>query len=357
MNKPSDNEILRMEERDEAPRTKLLENELNTQLLDERYINSITGFRRHIYRRLPINLVQLIEAVYIHNKFDAVVSYYERVGLPFAFVQRLLGSKVPHVLLTTWFSSRQKAWFLKKVHHTLAKIITWSSNQYNFALKVLNIPPEDIRLIKRGVDHHFWRPIEFETDIICSAGMEMRDYPTLIKALKPLDIPCHIATGASRGKIFDTVKKLYSIDDIPNHISIGEKKPLEMRELYSRSRFVIVPLLPTDTDNGLTVILEAMAMGKAVICSKVDGQIDVIKDGITGVYVPQGDPDALRKTIKELWEHPEKAEQMGKAAREYIEKYHKLEQFVASIKEEVVNSIHKEAPQKESELVLDEVQV
>jgi glycosyltransferase involved in cell wall biosynthesis len=183
--------------------------------------------------------------------------------------------------------------------------------------------------------------LDTKTDIICSAGMEMRDYPTLIRALKPLNIPCHIATGEARGKLFDTVKKLYAMNDIPSHITIGAKNKEELRQLYARSRFVVVPLLPTDTDNGLTVILEAMAMGKPVICSKVEGQIDVIHDNVTGIYVPQGDPKALRKAIKDLWNNPERAEKMGRAARRHIEKYHTLEQFVKTIKQEVFKTLIK----------------
>ncbi|MEX1062673.1 MAG: glycosyltransferase [Balneolaceae bacterium] len=335
MDKMSDDFIRQNEVNDIAPRTTLMERELNTRLLDERYLNNISGYRRFLYRWLPTDLAQLLEACLIHKQYDAVISYYERVGLPFAYLQKILGSTTPHVLLTTWFSSSQKSWFLKRVKNHLSKIITWSSSQYHFGVNQLDIPPAKIRLIKRGTDQSFWRPMKVSTDLICSAGMEMRDYPTLIKAMSPLDIPCHIATGEARGKLFDTVKNLYELENIPSNITIGEKDPVGLRQLYARSRFVVVPLLPTDTDNGLTVILEAMAMGKPVICSSVEGQIDVIRDGITGIYVPQGDPDALRKAILHLWNHPEQAEQMGKAAREYIERNHSLEQFVMAVKSEV----------------------
>lgn len=335
MKKPPDAEIQRMEQQDETPRTKLLENELNTQLLDERYLQNISGFRKYMYKLLPINVAQFIEACLIHHQYDAVVSYYEKIGLPFAYYQKLTASKTPHILLTTWFSNKKKAWFMEKTHHSLAKIITWSSNQYRFALNELNIPPEHIKLVKRGVDSRFWRPMESPTSTICSAGMEMRDYPTLVRALENLEIPCHIATGEARGHLFRTVKNLYKLNQIPPHITIGQLKPAEMRNLYMRSRFVVVPLLETDTDNGLTVILEAMAMGKAVICSKVEGQIDIIKNGVTGIYVPQGDHIAMRKAIKELWDNPEKAAEMGRAARQYIEEHHGLEEFVQAIKTEV----------------------
>lgn len=349
INKPSDETIRQLEMEDKVPRTSYMENELNTQLLDERYLNNISGFRRILYRWLPTDLTQLIEAWIIHKKFDAVVSYYERVGFPFAYLQKLLGSKVPHVVLTTWFSSEKKAWFLKRIHNHVQKIITWSSKQYHFAINKLDIPPSNIKLIKRGVDQDFWRPIDSQTDMICSAGMEMRDYPTLIRAIKSLNIPCHIATGKARGQLFESVKKLYSMDDIPSHITIENKNPTELRRIYARSRFVVVPLLPTDTDNGLTVILEAMAMGKPVICSKVDGQIDVIEDGVTGMYVSQGDPEALREAIQDLWNDPERAEKMGKAARRYVEKNHTMEQFVASVKQEVSKALPNENDSSVSE--------
>jgi glycosyltransferase involved in cell wall biosynthesis len=106
----------------------------------------------------------------------------------------------------------------------------------------------------------------------------------------------------------------------------------ELRDLYARSRFVVVPLRPTDTDNGVNVILEAMAMGKPVICSRTRGQVDVIEDGVTGFFVPVGDPDALRARILSLYTDPERAKAMGRAARAYVEKHHALEGFCRSVK-------------------------
>jgi glycosyltransferase involved in cell wall biosynthesis len=104
----------------------------------------------------------------------------------------------------------------------------------------------------------------------------------------------------------------------------------ELRELYARSRFIVVPLMRSDTDNGITVILEAMAMGKPVICSRTRGQVDVIQEGVTGLYVPVGDAAALRTAILSLWNEPGRAEQMGKNARAYVEKCHTLEGFTAA---------------------------
>jgi len=340
MNKNTDAEIRALENQDLLPRVSLLEQELNTQILDERYLQTVPWYRRFLYKLLPTEAAQIIEALVMQKKYDAVLSYYERVGLPLAYMQKLLRTKTPHILLTTWFSSNEKVWFLKRVHDSLAKVVTWSSNQRDFGINELGISPDKIKLVKRGTDQKFWRPFEVETDMICSAGMEMRDYPTLIEALRPLDIPCHIAASkAARGQIYDTVKRLHEAGDAEDNITIGPKPYAELRELYARSRFVVIPLLQTDTDNGLTVLLESMAMGKAVICSRVEGQVDVIQDGKTGIYVPQGDPIALRKAIQDLWDNPQKAKLIGQAARQYIEEVHNLEQFVGAIKTEVQQAV------------------
>ena len=110
---------------------------------------------------------------------------------------------------------------------------------------------------------------------------------------------------------------------------------------------MVIPLRATDTDNGLTCMLESMAMGKAVICSRTMGQVDVLQDGVTGMYVPQGDPAALREAILKLWNNPALAAEMGRRGREYIEQYHSIEQFVDSVRtivEEVSGNVGAKRP-------------
>lgn len=241
-------------------------------------------------------------------------------------------------------------WFLKRTKDKIDKFLIWSSMQRKIAIEELGVSSEKIVLIKRGTDQQFWQPKHRDTDMICSVGMEARDYPTLVEALRPLNIPCHIAAGASRGEIFNTVKKLHNIKDIPDFITVGPKSHPELRDLYARSRFVVVSLLPTDSDNGLTTILESMAMGKPVVCTKTKGQIDVIQEGVTGFYVPLGNKKAMQDKITELWKDPELCKKMGAAARTYIEENHNIQQFVQSIKKEINTTVRGVPKQKVPQL-------
>src|SRR5262249_4696849 len=85
------------------------------------------------------------------------------------------------------------------------------------------------------------------------------------------------------------------------------------------SRFMVMPLEPVDFQAGVTAILEAMAMGKAVICTRTPGQTDVVVEGQTGLYVPPGDAPALRSAIIYLLDHPDEAARMGQAGRQCVE--------------------------------------
>jgi glycosyltransferase involved in cell wall biosynthesis len=329
------------EENDECPRASLYQRTLSTDMMDETFLRRAPRLRRILYRRMPFYLAEALESFMIKKRYDVVISWSDMHALVFAGLQKLSRSKVPHVALMFWISKPKKAFILKHVHTHITTLILWTSTHREFAIKRLGIPPEKIKFIPYYVDQKFFRPMGQESDMICSVGVEMRDYPTFIEAMRGVEIRCHIAAGMARGMLFDTVKAIYREPSLPPNITVGSLPPKDLRALYARSRFVVVPLLPTESDNGLTTILEAMAMGKAVICSRTKGQIDVIIEGKTGIFVPQGDPLALREAIKYLWEHPEVADQMGREGRRRIEEKFTWDQFVNNIRDAAVETVNK----------------
>jgi glycosyltransferase involved in cell wall biosynthesis len=121
---------------------------------------------------------------------------------------------------------------------------------------------------------------------------------------------------------------------LPGNVLMKSHDPLELRELYQNARFVVMPLLPSDTDNGITVILEAMSAGKTVICTRTKGQVDAIEDGVTGILVDGGDPAPKRAANHDQWHDSEKAERLGRNARDYIEtSRHLIERFTEDVKD------------------------
>src|SRR5438034_132234 len=153
-----------------------------------------------------------------------------------------------------------------------------------------------------------------------------RDYKTLLAAVRHLDIELRIAVG--KNDVADSALERRLRASVPTNTTIQHLAPLELRDLYSSARFVVMPLEDVESDAGVTALTEAMAMGKAVIVTRTRGQIDVIEDGEQGIYVPPRDPRALRTAIEYLSAHPEEAERMGRAGRALVEERHTLTRYV-----------------------------
>lgn len=318
--------LRRLEINDQHPRVLLLEDTLNADKLDERSLEQAPALRRALYRFLPTAIAQVIEAYALRRNYDVVISWSERLSLLMASLLKLTGSKTPHIALMYWMSPPKKAVWLQCIHSHMNRIVTWSMAQRKFAVQRLGIPAKKVLYIPYQVDDRFWRPMDVAMDTICAVGNEMRDYATLVDAMRGLSIHCEIVAG-SEGR------RSLSAEPLPENVALDVMSYLDLRALYARSRFVVVPLQPSDTNHGITVILEAMAMGKPVICSRVRGQVDVIQEGKTGMLVPQGDAQALRWSIVYLWEHPAVAEDMGRQARAYVEAHHRFDQFAQTIKQ------------------------
>lgn len=67
-------------------------------------------------------------------------------------------------------------------------------------------------------------------------------------------------------------------------------------------------------------IMEALAMGKAVVATRVGGIPDLIKDGENGFLVEPNNPEMLAQKIKGLMENKTLREKFGKAGREWVSK-------------------------------------
>jgi glycosyltransferase involved in cell wall biosynthesis len=81
-------------------------------------------------------------------------------------------------------------------------------------------------------------------------------------------------------------------------------------------------VLPSRKETFGMVVIEAMSYGLPVVATNAGGVPEIVVDGVTGMLVPPGDPEALVSAISELMSHREKSIAMGLAGRQRaIEKY------------------------------------
>ena len=283
-------------------------------------------------------VVQALEVYRRRKHYDVVVSWDDQFALIYAFLLMLTRSRSHHVAVLSWMAPPKKAFALKFVQKGIDRIIVWSQNHNELLVEFFGISPSRVIFIPYFVDQRFWRPLDVAIEGICSVGDSRRDYATLIEAMRGLEITCRIVTQIkpsqkSKRDFGATSNRLAEISNLPDNVVLGPASPVELRAIYARSRFVVVPLLPSFRDSGITTVTEAMAMGKAIICSRIYGQIDLLENGINGIFVPSGDPRALREAIQYLYEHPDVAARMGAEGRRRVEEVFALDHFVANVRQ------------------------
>lgn len=90
--------------------------------------------------------------------------------------------------------------------------------------------------------------------------------------------------------------------------------------------------LPSYAEGMPMTLLEAMAFGLPVLSTPVGGIPELVRDGESGILVPPGDPTALAEGIRRLAD-PELRSDMGRVARETIQRRHDLAHVVNRLDE------------------------
>jgi len=280
------------------------------------------------------------------RRYRVVFTDGEQVGIPLAWLFKFCSAGRPrprHLMIAHVLSVKKKMVFFDwlGVHSQVDRFFVYSTWQKRFIENRWQIPPQRVVHTPFMVDTRFFAIDRvMPTDaparpMICSVGREARDYATLLAAARGLDVRLTIAAGSPWSKGADPTRN----QEIPANVSVRRFSSAELRQLYADSRFMVVPLHAVDFQAGVTVILEAMAMSRAVICSKAPGQTDVIVEGETGMYVAPQDPAALRAAIEYLLDHPEEAERMGRAGRRRVEQSMSLEGYVRGLSRWVADAV------------------
>ncbi|MCL4545313.1 MAG: glycosyltransferase family 4 protein [Chloroflexi bacterium] len=312
------------------------------------------------HRSLPV--AQAFLAFLRRRDFDIIFTDAENIGLPLALFLKMTRSPQRHVMLGHLLTTRWKRWFLRGMHlHThIDAIVCHSSLQRWHLIHTLHVPPERVSLLPYQVDERFWRPgDEPLASKICAVGLELRDYSTLIEAVRGLDVHVVIAAASYWSRRKDETEGR----TLPSNVTVTRFNYQDLRQLYAECRFVVVPLHECEFQAGITVILEAFAMGKTVIVSQTRGQRDVVRgphglprsDDLpiepgfpygatsdhcaaqTGTYVHPHDHNELREAIIYLLNHPDDVAAWGRNGRRFIESTMTLDHFVQRLSRLILN--------------------
>jgi glycosyltransferase involved in cell wall biosynthesis len=89
-------------------------------------------------------------------------------------------------------------------------------------------------------------------------------------------------------------------------------------DMHSFYRACDIFVLPSRSEGAPNVVLEAMAMRRAVVASDVPATREIVRDGRDGFIVPIGDVDALERCVARLIEEPELRAALADSALERV---------------------------------------
>jgi len=227
-------------------------------------------------------------------------------------------------------------------YHQLADYVVVISQAAENALLAAGVSPEKIRLIYSSLDCDWFKPEAGERAAAFRRELGLApDWPLVgsVAVLNPRKgmnflleaIPLLRQTQpdirlviAGEGPIHNALARQARQPGIADRVFfLGEQK--DVRPLLAS---LAVFVLPSVAEGLGVAVLEAMAMAKPVVASKVGGLPELVEDGKTGFLVEPQNPSALAEAIARLLQEPELQRRMGEKARLRVEEHFSREQMV-----------------------------
>lgn len=229
------------------------------------------------------------------------------------------GSRAEEILLSL------EAYWHKWVGSYEQVDIFLSPSRFLSELVSQRVPQRKIRILHNGIDLKAYSPSYNDDGYGLYFGRISREkgIESLLQAHKSLTGPLPFKVVGT-GPLERELKDRY-----PNAEFLGYKEGEELQEIIDNSAFVVVP--SEWYENCSMVVLEAMALGKPIIGSRIGGIPEQIDEGRTGLLFEMGNVEEISKKMKLLSENPKIRKRMGIAARKKLEQEYSLESHCVNL--------------------------
>jgi glycosyltransferase involved in cell wall biosynthesis len=189
---------------------------------------------------------------------------------------------------------------------------------------------EDVRAVSEELE------VTPETELVVHIGniRPHKGHDTLIAATALLvrsrpQVRVISIGAAKRPGDLDRLRKAASGAGLSGQLSFLGRRPEALAFVAAADVFVN----PADFEGLPVAILEAMALGRPVVATRVGGVASVVRDDDTGVLVDPGDPEALASAVARLLDDPAEAKRLGERGRHLVEAEYGLERMVRAYEE------------------------
>lgn len=310
-------------------------------LLGKYGIESVMHKYKHYANRFLLMLYVTKEILLCKERYDVLYATSFR-GIELIIFLRALGLfrkpiAVWHHTAVTTSTNRLREFVAKFFYKGIDKMFFFSQKMINDSLKSDKAPAHKLELIHWGPDLAFYDHVMKENsqctpEGFVSTGKENRDMNTLLKAFSSTSCKLDVYISRSCGNIDyeKIIGKFPPLDSIIIHYTEGVI-PYELAKIVAKKSCIVISCLEYAYTVGLTTLVEALALGIPVICSRNPNfEFDIDKEKI-GITVEYGDVQGWIKAIKYIDGHPEEAKVMGENARKLAEKRFNMEIFAKEI--------------------------
>lgn len=222
------------------------------------------------------------------KKADRIVAWQQFFGLIFAFYCRLFHVTKHFRLYVMTFIYKPKAGLIGKVYDRVMyyiihggyidKLIVYTENEVEYYAHHFGVPKSMFVFLPYSLEE---RPVPprneqlIQQDFIFAPGRSNRDYAKLCRIIgENRYARLHIAC--------DTYVEEKSYENVTLHTYLfGE----EMREYMYNSRCIAIPLKDPNIGSGQLVFLQAMQLGKPIVCTRCPAVKDYLIDGHNALLV------------------------------------------------------------------------
>ena len=252
-----------------------------------------------------------------HRRADLVLACFEPGAAALLALRRLARFRAPIAIVDIGLTEkwRLRERLLDFVVPRVDAIYPLGRNQVEY-IRRRWATQADVRFIPQHVDAEFYQPNASPSDNPMLSGPVLsvgddggRDFDTLLAAFAGLDATLLLKSSQ------------VPPDATPPNVQVMRARlnAHAYRALFQAASLVVVPLRPMVTASGIGTVLEAMAMGKALVVSDSPGIRDYVAHEQTALVVPCGDASAMRAAVLRLLHEPETRQRLGAAARAFVE--------------------------------------
>ena len=120
---------------------------------------------------------------------------------------------------------------------------------------------------------------------------------------------------------------------------LGQLKAAEVASFYKNARMVV---LATRCYEGFpSVLLEAMAGGLPIVCSRIGGLPEIVEEGVNGLLYETGNVGELVARIQTFWVNPDFCKKLGEAGRRKLQDKYNAETLMVRLLSIYENAIKK----------------